>query len=178
MHPLYTQAIDAQQKHKLRTAPLPRPAPARSAVNRTASVTTGHQAAQRSNHLHGKIEGRFPQVCCKSPLFLLHRARRSSFSPRPEKKKRGVHLQQTRCGCIPNKERVFQEERTPVVKWTLAQRTAPGRRSCPKGQPPAPARGQIRPERHPAEGYAPPGANFSPRSDPYISAFNRTGSTM
>ena len=93
------------EKNTLRTVHIPNPAPARSAVKRRFSVTTGHQAAQRSNHLHGKIEGRSPQVCCKSPLFLLHRARRSSFSPHPEKKKRGVHPQQR--NCIPQRKENF-----------------------------------------------------------------------
>ena len=45
------------------------PAPARSAVKRTPSVTTGHQAAQRSTKLQRKIETRFQQVCYPRPLF-------------------------------------------------------------------------------------------------------------
>ena len=49
-------------------------APARSAVNRTSRVTTGHQVAQRSTKLQRKIETRFQQVCYPSPSFSLHRA--------------------------------------------------------------------------------------------------------
>ena len=49
-----------------------------------------------------------------------------SFSPRTEKKKRGVHF---------NKRMVFQEEGTPVLKWTLAQHTAPAKcRPRPAGR--------------------------------------------
>ena len=56
VHPLYTRAIDAQQKNTLRTAHLPSPAPARSAVKRTGSVTTERQAAPCSTKLRSKIE--------------------------------------------------------------------------------------------------------------------------
>ena len=47
----------------------PSPAPARSALNRTSSVTTGHQTAQCSIHLHSKIERRLPPSLLSSPSF-------------------------------------------------------------------------------------------------------------
>ncbi len=60
------------------------PAPARSAVNRTASVTTGHQAALCYTKLRSKIETRFQQVCYPRPLFFFApgACRRSGVSER------------------------------------------------------------------------------------------------
>ena len=98
------------------------PAPARSAVKRTGSVTTGHNPHNILTTCAAKGERRLPSgLLPKAPLFLLHRARRSSFSPHPEKKKRGVHSQQ--------KKAYFQVKRTPVLKGTPLPRHTSGKRA-------------------------------------------------
>ena len=65
------------------------PAPARSAVNRTASVTTGHTPHNVLTTCTAKERDGYPQVCYPSPSFSLHRARRVSFSPVGRKRNGG-----------------------------------------------------------------------------------------
>ena len=131
-----------QTTHNKKRAPYRTFLPHRTSAERGQEKIQRHYRAPsrttRSNHLHGKIEGRSPQVCCKCPLFLLHRARRSSFSPHPEKKKRGVH---------PQQRIAFQKEaKTSLPNGTLAQCAAPAK------VPDAPPRGQAVPRAQRAAG--------------------------
>ena len=113
---LHIEAIDTQQKNALCTVHLPSPAPARSAVKRKARVTTGHNPHRVLTICTAKERDGYPQVCCKSPLFLLHRARRSSFSP-AGRKRRG--------GCISTKEMgVHPQPRAPAAAAAIRSATA------------------------------------------------------
>ena len=107
-------------KNALRTARLPSPAPARSAVNRMSSVTTGHQAAQCSNYLHSKIERRLPPSLHPKALFFFSTVHGALLFLRTRRKRRG--------GCI-----LFHEkEKVP----------SPGR-----GHPRFPEREKLTPRR-------------------------------
>ena len=81
----------AAEKHApYRTIPKPRTSAERGQENGQRDYRA--PSVQRSNHLRSKGRRTATRKSApKSPLFLLHRARRSSFSPRTEKKKRGVH---------------------------------------------------------------------------------------
>ncbi len=107
-------------KNALGTARLPSPAPARSAVNRMSSVTTGHQAAQCSNYLHSKIERRLPPSLHPKALFFFSTVHGALLFLRTRRKRRG--------GCIP----FHEKEKVP----------SPG-----KGHPRFPEREKLTPRR-------------------------------
>ena len=107
-------------KNALGTARLPSPAPARSAVNRMSSVTTGHQAAQCSNYLHSKIERRLPPSLHPKALFFFSTVHGALLFLRTRRKRR--------VGCIP----FHEKEKVP----------SPG-----KGHPRFPEREKLTPRR-------------------------------
>ena len=142
----------------------------------------------------------------KNPLFLLHRApaavaafrsatarraalsaeMRSSFSPRTEKKKRGVQFNKRDRGASPTKERYSKREETPIPKGPLAQRAElprqtrrphPGQAPLPEGATSCPHSG-ANPLGIPSVRGIRPTRGIAPKSDHHISAFSRTGSTM
>ena len=77
------------------------PAPARSAVNRTGSVTTGHQAASCSTQLRSKIEGRLLPSLLPSPSFSLHRAPAAAAAFRSATARRAALSAQMRVSFSP-----------------------------------------------------------------------------
>ena len=78
-------------KNVLRTAHLPSPAPARSAVKRTGSVTTGHNPHNVLTTCTAKERDGYPQVCYPRPLFFFAPGAARFFFSSREKKKWGAH---------------------------------------------------------------------------------------
>ena len=144
VHPLYTQAIDAQQKHKLRTAHLPRPAPARSAVKRTASVTTGHHLYNVLTTCAAKERDGYPQVCTQRPSFSSPPCTALFFfSAHGEKEEGGASPTNEMWMHSQHKNGIPKREGTPSPKGRLCQNAAsanapaaPRAGPCPKGQTP------------------------------------------
>ena len=111
-----------------RTSPTPRTSAERGQENeqrhyRAPSRTMFYPPAQQNR------ETATPKSATQAPLFLLHRARRSSFSPHTEKKKRGVH---------PNKGIIYiPKEREPQPRAPAAAaafRSATARRAALSAQ--------------------------------------------
>ena len=116
--PLQNETIDYNKKDTHRTALFPNPAPARSAVKRTASVTTGHQAAQRSNHLRSKGRRTATRKPAAKALFFFSTVHGALLFLRARRKRRGGCISNKRdVGAFPNKRMVFQKERrNPISK--------------------------------------------------------------
>ena len=101
------------------------PAPARSAVKRTGSVTTGHQTVPWSNRLRSKIEGRLPPSLLPKPLFFFSTEHGALLFLRAWRKRRG--------GCISTKEMgVHPQPRAPAA--AAAFRSATARRAALSAQ--------------------------------------------
>ena len=104
VHPLYTRAIDAQQKNTLRTAHLPSPAPARSAVKRTGSMTTGHPYDVLTT-CAAREEERLPASLLQKPSFSSPPCTALFFFSAHGEKEEG--------GAFPTKESVFSNKENP-----------------------------------------------------------------
>ena len=131
-------------KNALGTARLPSPAPARSAVNRMSSVTTGHQAAQCSNYLHSKIERRLPPSLHPKALFFFSTVHGALLFLRTRRKRRG--------GCIPNKGlHSKKKQKPPFQTGPLPSAPPRQRRRTPlPGVKPLPAPKAAEPEKPPS----------------------------
>ena len=104
MFPLFYTRPFAKGNHRPtkqtmhRTAHLPRPAPARSAVKRTASVTTGHHLYNVLTTCAARGEERLPPSLHPKALFFFSTEHGALLFLRARRKRRG--------GCISNKRDV------------------------------------------------------------------------
>ena len=129
MHPCTLK--QSTHSRKIRTVPhiSPIPAPARSAVKRTGSVTTEHQAAPCSTKLHSKIETRLLQVCIQKPSFSSPPCTALFFFSVPGEKEEGG-ASPTK-DCIPKRSKNLPSKRDPCP----ARRPDGGRTPLPGANP-------------------------------------------
>ena len=144
--PQCTPCTPEQSAHcrKTRTARLPIPAPARSAVKRTGSVTTEHQAAPCSTKLHSKIETRLLQVCTQKPSFSSPPCTALFFFSAHGEKEEG--------GASPTKElHSKKKQKPPFQTGPLPSAPPRQRRRAPRpGAKPLPAPKAAEPEKPPS----------------------------
>ena len=106
---LHIEAIDTQQKNALCTVHLPSPAPARSAVKRTASVTTGHHLYNVLITCAARGERRLPPSLHPKALFFFSTEHGALLFLRARRKRRE--------GCISTKEMgVYPQHRNGISK--------------------------------------------------------------
>ena len=153
------------------------PAPARSATKRMGSVTTEHQAAPCSTKLHSKIETRLLQVCTQKPSFSSPPCTALFFFSAHGEKEEGGAFQQKNSN--PEREGTPSPKRASLPSAQLRQtrRQHPGQAPLPEGATSCPHSG-ANPLGIPSVRGIRPTRGIALRSDPYISAFSRTGSTM
>ena len=130
---LHIEAIDTQQKNALCTVHLPSPAPARSAVNRKARVTTGHQTVPWSNRLRSKIEGRLPPSLLPKPLFFFSTEHGALLFLRAWRKRRGGCISTKEMGIHPQQRNGISKKEHPFPNPGVCRRSGVSERNRPEG---------------------------------------------
>ena len=160
--PLQNETIDYNKKDTHRTALFPNPAPARSAVKRTASVTTGHHLYNVLTTCAAREEERLPASLLQKPSFSSPPCTALFFfSAHGEKEEGGASPTNEMWVHFPTKE-WYSRKRKPTSQKALLPKRSPGKHAgrAPRGIS-CPIRGQSPPGGRKAR---PAGRYFFPSS--------------